>query len=257
MTQLVEASPLELRRRIAAIPSGEIEVPDQSPRFPNGVCRVDGDTLRHADMLLLIGGLRINEAATKTRRGHANTSHTLRMEATEHKDSGEEALLISCDALKKRVPETREFAVPLKPRHEPFAEPILEAWNDAGKKNYCSLSEHQAYLANRQIFSGLAYRIEQQVIYQKDEMGHVLRDPDNRRPLILRVIEPHPKQQSNHGLRHWRLEELEAAQLQDREITSYFKWSSMTMGINPMRTRYGAAKWHTYFAKLLKKVGTD
>jgi hypothetical protein len=34
LTQLVEASPLELRRRIAAIPSGEIEVPDQSPRFP-------------------------------------------------------------------------------------------------------------------------------------------------------------------------------------------------------------------------------
>jgi hypothetical protein len=71
--------------------------------------------------------------------------------------------------------------------------------------------------------------------------------------MIERIIPPHLKQQSNHGMRHWRELELEDLQLQDREITSYFKWSSRTMGINPQRSRYGAAKWATYFSKLLRK----
>jgi len=251
LSALELASPKLVRQRILAI-TEDIVIPHPSHKFPDGHIIVKAETLRLTDMLARICGSRISEICVKHGPKDANLSHTLYLEETDHQDSGEKVLLIRCDALKKKIPETREFAVPMKSEYEPFAQPVWDAWVKNGGKNFCDLSRQEAWLANRVVFAGLGYTVEQQIIFSRDEKGKVLRDR-KKKPIIQRVEPPHLKQITNHGERHGREEELEWFQLEDRQITSYFGWSPITMGINPMRSRYGKPKWYSYFQRFLRR----
>ena len=248
MEGIQQATPAAFRARIDAI-TKTVEFPHPTKENPDYTRRVDGELLKTLDMTLLVGGFRINEVVIRHSPEEANTSDLLSLSVETHYDTGEEALVFRCGTLKKKVPTEREFAVPLKPEYEPYAKKILDAFADGNPFN---LDRHTAYRANRVVFAGLVYDIEQQILYKHDDEGKLLRDEKNK-PIVERVIDPHPKPASDHVLRHTRNEELDNLQLTEMEITAYFRWSPITMGINPQRMRYRVLKWPRYFGKFLRR----
>jgi hypothetical protein len=224
MTELRLATPSEVRTRIDAIHE-DIRIPHPSDKFPNGEIVVPWETIQVTDRLALLGGFRISEIVTKRNRGKGNTSDTLSLEETEHKATGEKTLLIRVNALKKKDPVTREIGIPLDPRHEPWAEPVWDTWNNNDKKNPCNLSRQQAWAANRAIFNGLGYKVK-----GRDDL----------------------KPGSDHLLRHIRVTELRQMQLTREERTAFFSWSAMNLGGAVVMDDYDKPEWFEWFPKLLK-----
>jgi len=245
------ASPAEIRARIDAMPGGTQRVPAPTRDEPHRTLKVDFDVLKVTNMLCLVKGSRASEVVTRNYdAGKGNTSATLKLEVVTHYDSGEEALHFTGDVLKKKAPTKCSFSIPLKPEYEPFAKPIWDAWERAGG-NPCDIDRHRAYWGNRVVFRGLSYMIDQQIILLRDAAGEKILDA-NGKPAFT-VVQEHEKRAGIHVQRHIRLEELEALQLTDPEITSYFRWSPGMMGLNPMRSRYRFIRWEEYFHKLLRR----
>ena len=247
---LVEATPELIRSRIDGIPSGIIEVPDPSPKFPNGVLRVDGDTLRTLDMLLVVSGARISEAAANPSGARRNVSASLSLEEDTLDD--EPVLLIKRTPLKKKSAPTLEIGVPLNPEYEPFSRPVLDAWRRV-RGNPCNLTASQALAANHLIFTGIGYRIRPRVIYERSENGKPIRDAAGRK-VIKRVVAEHMKPAANHVIRHIRATELRRRfKLTREERTAFFNWSTMNLGGSAMQDDYDQVEWIEWFSKLCKR----
>ena len=74
-------STLEVRDRIDAIHEEDYIIPSPSEKFPDGVRRIDGATVKITSKLALIGGFRISEIVNKysPNTKSANTSNTLKL----------------------------------------------------------------------------------------------------------------------------------------------------------------------------------
>ncbi len=225
--------PGEVRRRIDAIPDGEIRIPRPSRLWPDGEWVVLGKTLRGLDRMALLGGFRISELVAKPTRGSGNTSDTLEVTTDTHHATGEEALIIRVYALKKQAPVQREIGIPLNPRYEPWAEKVLRDWEDSGGVNPYQVDRVHAWAANRLVFDGIGYKVAPQRATQTPE---------------------HLKPGGNHILRHERAAELRRAQLSVEERVAYFAWSAQTAGLNSMLATYDRIPWFDIFPKLLRPV---
>jgi hypothetical protein len=251
MVELHIASPTEVRNRIDSMPGGLIWAPAPIKANPERTVKINLDILKVVNMICLVGGFRISEVVAIDYSGYGNTSDTLRVEVTEHRSTGEEAILITVNALKKKAPEVRELGIPLDSYSEPYAKPILEAWNKAGE-NPCYIDRTRAYLGNSLIFSGLGYKIKSRVEYSRGE-DHKLRRDEFGRKIRSRVVDAHQKSFSDHGMRHIRAEELRRVfQFTREERVSFFSWSTLMLGDAPVMDDYSRMEWIEWFPKLLK-----
>ena len=240
----------EVREAINSIHK-DIRIPHPSEKFPKGEIVVPWLTLATLDRVLFLGGFRISEVCTKpTKEDSGNTSDTLSLEVVTHHNTGEEALLFKVNTLKKKITVTREFALPLNQRHEPWTSMIYYQWSK-NEGNPCALDRKTAWAANRLVFEGLQYKIKARAIYLKDESGKNLKD-ENGRSTIEREVKEHYHPGADHLLRHARAEELRHLQLTIEERVSFFKWSSQGFGLNPMLGTYSEPEWFDYFPKFLK-----
>ncbi len=251
VTQPVLSQPWEqLRSRIEAI-TEDITIPHPSAKFPKGVIRVKASTLRGLDMLAYLGGFRVDEICGKA-YGNANTSHTLTLTEDVHRATGEPVLLIRVNALKKKVPTLREIGIPLNPQHEPFAQPLLEAWKDNGAKPF-PIDRHTTYRANRVAFSGIEYRVKPRLIYQRGEDKRLIRDQAGKK-ILDRFVPEHGKPVSDQGIRHIRTSELRNRfQLTREERTAFYRWSTMNLEGAAVMDEYDQPEWFEYFGKLLTR----
>lgn len=252
MTELKQrqvSTPEELRRSIATI-TYDITIPHPSLKFPKGVIRIKAEMLRSLDMLAYIGGFRIDEICGKA-YGNANTSHTLTLTKDIHRATGEPVLLIKVNALKKKIPTLREIGIPLDPQHEPFAQPLLEAWHTNDSKPF-NIDRYTAYRANRIVFADLEYRIKPRIIYRHDKSRSLIRDKAGKK-ILERIVPEHNQGVANHGMRHIRTNELRNRfQLTREERTAFYRWSTMNLEGAAVMDEYDQPEWFEYFPKLLK-----
>lgn len=248
MGEIRVAAPEDVRRRIATL-NRDIEIPHPSKKFPKGIIRVKASTLRGVDMLAYIGGLRIDEVCGKA-YGNVNTSATLSLTEDTHRGTGEPVLIIRVNALKKKLPTLREIGIPLRPQHEPFARPVLDAWKGNGEKPF-SIDRFTAYRANLILFAGLEYRVKPRLIYRRDAENKLVRDENNKK-ILDRMVPEHSQGISNHGMRHIRTTELRNRfQLTREERTAFYRWSTMNLEGAAVMDDYDQPEWFEYFPKLL------
>lgn len=249
--QLRISTPEELRYCITTI-TQDITIPHTSLKFPKGIIRVKASTLRSLDMLAYIGGFRIDEICGKA-YGNANTSHTLTLTKDTHRATREPILLIRVNALKKKVPTLREIGIPLSPQHEPFAQPLLDAWNANGCKPF-SIDRYTAYRANRIAFADLEYRIRPRIVYKRDNNRNLVRNKDGKK-VMERIVPEHSQGVANHGMRHIRTNELRNRfQLTREERTAFYRWSTINLGGAAVMDEYDQPEWFEYFPKLLTVI---
>lgn len=247
-------SPSEVRDRINGIREDDYLIPSPSEMFPDGVRRINGYTVKLTAMLALIGGFRISEICTKytPNQTTGNSSETLKLFIEEHKATGQEALRIQVNALKKKAPVIRDLGIPMDPHSEPYSEKLYKAWEKQGG-NPCNINRHASWQILQKTFEGFGYTVDPRVVYKRDNEGKLLRD-ENGKTIIDHTIEQHIKQAGNHFLRHIRLTELRTVfQMPLEERVSFFKWSPGGFGINPMAARYDKIEWFEYFPKLLRR----
>jgi hypothetical protein len=242
------STPEELRRRIATI-TKDIIIPYPSKKFPKGEIHVKASTLRSLDMLAFLGGFRIDEICGKA-YGNANTSHTLTLKEDTYRATGEPVLLIRVNALKKKVPTLREIGIPLGPKHEPFAQPLLDAWNNNGCKPF-KIDRYTAYRANRIVFADLEYRIKPRIVYRRDKNRNLIRDKNGKK-ITEKIVPEHSQGVANHGIRHIRTNELRNRfQLTREERTAFYRWSTMNLEGAAVMDEYDQPEWFEFFPKLL------
>lgn len=251
MENLRIATPAEVRSAIDSIPSGDFFIPHPTKATPNRIDKVNGDVLKVTDMLALVGGFRIDEIAAKTYGKDKSTANTLKLETVTHHNTGQEALLIHVDALKKKAPETREIGIPLDPHSEPYSKQILDAW-EKSSGNPCEIDRRTAWAANRIVFAGLGYKVKGRVTYLKDEDGKLIRDAEDKK-IIETTTREHPKPGSDHFLRHIRVRELRQLQFTRDERIAFFRWSTTGFGGEAMLDTYDPVDWFEWFPKLLKR----
>ncbi len=249
MLRLVD--PPELRRIVDAIPDTTLTIPNPSPKNLNGKIYIEGRELRELDYLLLEGGFRISEVAQPSGQG-SNTSHSLKVFAETHHDTGEEALRIQVYALKKKLPILRDVARPLNPKYDPWTKPILDHWERDGSPK---LNRFNAARANRHILAGIGYTVKGRIIYRRDPKGKLLKNGDGKKT-VETIVPQHPKQGADHVFRHACTKELKKLQLNGTERRVFFRWSAQADGAAATEDNYDPEEleWYEYFHKMLRPI---
>jgi len=236
---LQEPTPRIVRNVINSIPQ-VVEIP-----IYENVMKVDGSVLKSLDRFLYLTGCRISEAVTTPRKPYESAAKGLvaprttggELTLSYGKYGEEDAALFGFKTLKKKTGIDRVVALPLSPKVEPWTQFVVNTWRGG---NPYKLSRHVAYQANKIIFAGLGYIVEDQLV--KDRKGNTLFEAPR-----------HMKRSSDHFLRHVRSRELTMSYgFSDNDLMTFFGWSPVSFGKNPYMQRYQNLRWQDYFPKLLR-----
>ena len=178
---------------------------------------------------LYLTGCRISEAIavkypkdTNSPRGPSGKDLTL----TSYKDT-----TIALISLRTGKKGGRPRIVPLAVEYEPWAEPILEAFEKAGSDPVFPIPRQTAFRVARKLFEGLGYGIE----------------PYRREKPIPRHLKPF----GLHAIRHMRATELmEYYGFSIEDLALYLGWE-LRFGASVAR-RYLHLQWQRYVDLLLK-----
>jgi len=126
----------------------------------------------------------------------------------------------------------RPRVVPLAVEYEPWAEPVLQAFEAAQDDPVFPIASQNVFKAARKVFQGLGYRIE---AYRKGKKS----------------VSPHIKPFGLHAIRHMRATELmEYYGFSIEDLALFLGWE-LRFG-SPVARRYLHLQWQRYVDLLLK-----
>jgi integrase len=232
-TQANEPSITELRNIIDGIPD-ILEVPCWGKTI-----KIDGAMIRSLDRFLYLTGCRVSEVITEAYKTERALGGEAVLSLTTYK--GVDVALFTLSTLKRKSGLRRNIALPATVK-DPWVRKLALEWSKTGGRSPYRFTRRFAYVANKTVFDGYEYVIEDQRVQLKD--GTVLFEK-----------EKHNKQSSNHGLRHFRARELtQDYGFTDNDLMTFFGWSPVSFGKNPYMQRYQNLRWQDYFDKLLTRV---
>lgn len=134
----------------------------------------------------------------------------------------------------KREGFERYAALPLDPKYEPWARPLLDYFISKKNDHVFPFTRQTLFVYAKEAFAGLNYDIEPQKINGKK-------------------IERHQREAGVHFLRHVRASELGWFYgFTPADLASFCGWSLKNAGYSAVMARYVQLGWQSYFPKLLK-----
>lgn len=135
----------------------------------------------------------------------------------------------------KRKGKEKFIALPLDPKYEPWAQPLLDYFKAKGNEPVFPFTRQTVGSYASKAFAGLTYEIE----------------PWNVNGIIR---ERHQRNAAVHFLRHLRASELSFVYgFRPEELCAYCGWRFQNIpGMSRMMERYMIQTWQSYFPKLLK-----
>ncbi len=145
----------------------------------------------------------------------------------------------------KRGGLVRKIALPLNRKYEPFTEQLLEYFRERKNRLVFPFTRQKAWGYSTKVFDGLAYPIEQYMLYEYRNGVQVDKTPIKRHDNLFRT----------HALRHIRAAELiEFYGFDGYDLSVYGGWTLRGMiGGSSAMSRYAHLRWQRYFLKLLKE----
>ena len=129
----------------------------------------------------------------------------------------------------------RHVALPLNPKYEPWARPLLDYFKSRGDRHVFPFTRQTVYNYTKVAFAGFTYPIEKYAVFTTG---------------ISDTRERHQKEASNHFLRHLRASDLVAFySFTPEEQQTFGGW--LLARIPESQRRYNYLNWKMYFAKLL------
>jgi len=170
----------------------------------------------------------------------------------------EEVLVLEVTLEKRKGTVTRETAVPLNPKFEPFTQEIwryFRKYQDSPRGVF-PVYRQWAYYHAKRIFDDLEYVIPPYEKLKLDENKKRVTKTDEygRIRFEYESVNQHLLDCSDHGLRHARTDELtNKYKIMGKELDTYTGWVPSRRGDTggSMQDRYAQKKWAIYMPKLL------